>query len=46
MIGGFSCNEIGAMLELKTNTVLTRLFRARKLLRAELGNDVALEAVK
>ena len=46
VIGGFSCSEIGAMLELNTNTVLTRLFRARKLLRAQLGEDVALEAVK
>lgn len=35
-IGGFSCKEIGAMLELKPNTVLTRLFRARKMLREML----------
>jgi RNA polymerase sigma-70 factor (ECF subfamily) len=37
VIGGFSCREIGEMLELKTNTVLTRLFRARKQLREILG---------
>lgn len=36
VIGGFSCKEIGAMLSLKPNTVLTRLFRARKALRAKL----------
>ncbi len=33
VIGGFSCREIGEMLDLNTNTVLTRLFRARKFLR-------------
>jgi RNA polymerase sigma-70 factor (ECF subfamily) len=44
VIGGFSCKEIGAILELNTNTVLTRLFRARKLLRAELGGQSAREA--
>jgi len=36
VIGGFSCKEIGDMLSLKPNTVLTRLFRARKALRAKL----------
>lgn len=35
-IGGFSCKEIGDMLDLKPNTVLTRLFRARKMLREML----------
>ena len=39
VIGGFSCKEIGAMLDLNTNTVLTRLFRARKALRARLGEQ-------
>lgn len=34
VIGGFSCKEIAEMLELKQNTVLTRLFRARKQLRS------------
>ena len=37
VIGGFSCREIGQMLGLNTNTVLTRLFRARKTLRERLG---------
>ena len=32
VMGGFSCKEIGDMLNLKVNTVLTRLFRARKAL--------------
>jgi len=40
VMGGFSCKEIGAMLNLKVNTVLTRLFRARKSLRDALGSDV------
>ena len=39
VIGGFSCKEIGEMLDLKTNTVLTRLFRARQALRKVLGSD-------
>jgi RNA polymerase sigma-70 factor (ECF subfamily) len=39
VIGGFSCKEIGEMLDLKTNTVLTRLFRARQALRRMLGDD-------
>lgn len=40
VVGGFSCNEIGEMLGLNTNTVLTRLFRARKALRERLvGTD-------
>jgi len=37
IIGGFSCKEIGQMLELNTNTVLTRLFRARKALSRKLA---------
>lgn len=37
IVGGFSCAEIGEMLDLNTNTVLTRLFRARKTLRDMLG---------
>lgn len=44
VIGGFSCREIGQMLDLNTNTVLTRLFRARKLLREQLGGNAAREA--
>lgn len=36
VIGGFSCKEIGSILSLPPNTVLTRLFRARKALRAKL----------
>ncbi len=39
VVGGFSCEEIGALLDLKTNAVLTRLFRARKALRAALEPD-------
>lgn len=36
VIGGFSGEEIGAMLDLNNNTVMTRLFRARNKLRASL----------
>lgn len=36
VIGGFSSKEIATMLDLKSNTVLTRLFRARKMLRTRL----------
>ncbi len=39
VIGGFSCKEIASMLSLKPNTVLTRLFRARKMLRAKLQDE-------
>lgn len=44
VVGGFSCKEIGQMLELNINTVLTRLFRARKALREELSDRSPLEA--
>ena len=39
IIGGFSAKEIGQMLELNPNTVLTRLFRAREQLADILKND-------
>ncbi|WP_148275773.1 sigma-70 family RNA polymerase sigma factor [Rheinheimera nanhaiensis] len=35
-LGGFSSDEIANLLQLNVNTVNTRLFRARKLLRASL----------
>ena len=46
VIGGFSCKEIGTMLGLNTNTVLTRLFRARKALREQLGDSKPLQALR
>jgi len=46
VIGGFSCKEIGGMLDLNTNTVLTRLFRARKMLREQLGDRQKQEATR
>lgn len=46
VIGGFSCREIGEMLNLNTNTVLTRLFRARKTLREQLAGPGRQEAVQ
>ena len=35
-LGGFSSDEIANLLQLNVNTVNTRLFRARKLLRNHL----------
>ena len=46
VVGGFSCKEIGRMLDLNTNTVLTRLFRARKALREQLADQPQLEATQ
>lgn len=46
VIGGFSCTEIGEMLDLNTNTVLTRLFRARKALRQHLAEPDVREAAR
>jgi RNA polymerase sigma-70 factor (ECF subfamily) len=46
VIGGFSCREIGEMLSLNTNTVLTRLFRARKQLRETLSGSTHREAAR
>ncbi|WP_215395677.1 sigma-70 family RNA polymerase sigma factor [Rheinheimera oceanensis] len=37
VIGGFSSDEIASLLQLNVNTVNTRLFRARKLLREQLN---------
>ncbi|WP_240223120.1 sigma-70 family RNA polymerase sigma factor [Rheinheimera hassiensis] len=37
VIGGFSSDEIANLLQLNVNTVNTRLFRARKLLREQLN---------
>lgn len=44
VLGGFSCKEIGAMLGLNSNTVLTRLFRARRTLRERLTESPQQEA--
>ncbi|WP_078121708.1 sigma-70 family RNA polymerase sigma factor [Thiosocius teredinicola] len=46
VIGGFSCKEIGGILDLNTNTVLTRLFRARKTLRDRLTDHPLKEAAQ
>ena len=43
VLGGFSCEEIGRMLGLSANTVMTRVFRARKKLRALLDDEPAAE---
>ena len=37
---GYSVNEIARMLHKPSNTIKTRLARARKLLKKELGGDL------
>ena len=39
VIGGFSGDEIAHMLDLNTNTVMTRLFRARNKLKARFNSE-------
>ncbi|OXX72244.1 RNA polymerase subunit sigma [Vibrio sp. V19_P1S1T109] len=41
VIGGFSGDEIGEILELNKNTVMTRLFRARNQLKEQLDSSEA-----
>lgn len=46
VIGGFSCNEIAEMMDLSPAAVMTRLFRARKSLRAVLEDECEGQPVK
>jgi len=39
VLGGYTCDEIGEMLDIKSGAVMTRLFRARKKMRAILEDD-------
>lgn len=39
VLGGYTCDEIGEMLGIKSGAVMTRLFRARKKMRAILEDD-------
>ncbi len=39
VLGGYSCDEIAQELGIKTNAVMTRLFRARQHLRQKLEHD-------
>jgi len=39
VLGGYTCDEIGEMLDIKPGAVMTRLFRARKKMRAILEDD-------
>ncbi len=43
VLGGFSCAEIGDILDISANTVMTRLFRARKKLRDHLVGNPAVK---
>ncbi|NOY65819.1 MAG: sigma-70 family RNA polymerase sigma factor [Gammaproteobacteria bacterium] len=40
VLGGFSCNEIADMMDIKPGAVMTRLFRAKQQLRQVLGPDI------
>ncbi|MBL4821520.1 MAG: sigma-70 family RNA polymerase sigma factor [Gammaproteobacteria bacterium] len=44
VIGGFSGKEIAEILNLNSNTVMTRLFRARGKLRSEFSTGIDLES--
>jgi len=39
VLGGYTCEEIGEIVGIKTGAVMTRIFRARKRLRAILEDD-------
>jgi len=39
VLGGFSCDEIAAILDISSSAVMTRLFRARKKMRQILGHE-------
>lgn len=39
VLGGYTCNEIGEIMDIKSGAVMTRVFRARKKLRAILEDD-------
>ena len=41
VLGGFSCDEIAAILDISSSAVMTRLFRARKKMRQILGHESA-----
>jgi RNA polymerase sigma-70 factor (ECF subfamily) len=45
VLGGFSTAEIASELNLSGPAVLTRLFRARKRLRALYGEDVSMDPI-
>ena len=39
VIAGYQCNEIAKIMELSPNAVMTRLYRARKMLRSKIQPD-------
>lgn len=39
VLGGYTCDEIGEVLNIKSGAVMTRLFRARKKMQALLEDD-------
>ncbi len=45
-LGGYSCEEIANIMEIKSGAVMTRLFRARQKLRKSLENEMCETKVK
>lgn len=39
VLGGYSCDEIASLMELKPGAVMTRVFRARQAIKKLLGDD-------
>lgn len=44
VLGGFTCDEIAAMLGISSSAVMTRLFRSRKRMRELLGEDTSRQS--
>jgi len=45
-LGGYSCEEIATIMEIKSGAVMTRLFRARQKLRKSLQSEIDETQVK
>lgn len=45
-LGGYSCEEIAGIMQIKSGAVMTRLFRARQKLRASLESEVCKRKMK
>ncbi len=45
-LGGYSCEEIAGIMQIKSGAVMTRLFRARQKLRSSLESEFSASKVK